>query len=482
MKPNELTLKQASEALAAKKLTSVELTTACLNEIEARDAELGAFLSVDREGALKMAKESDARYAKVESLSPLDGIPLAIKDNILVRGQKATAGSKMLENYTATYDATVIERLKAAGAVLIGKTNCDEFAMGSSGENSAFQKTKNPYDTSRVPGGSSSGSAVAVSANMAFGSLGSDTGGSIRLPAAFTGVVGLKPTYGRVSRYGAIAMASSLDQIGPFGKSVWDVAAIMTAIEGYDEKDATSAKEISAVPPELLSANMKGKKIGVPKEYFIDGMDPLVERCVRESIDAMKEMGAEIVDISLPHAKYALETYYIVMPAEVSSNLSRYDGIRYGTRLDGGSLEESYKKTRGELFGAEPKRRSMIGSYVLSAGYYDAYYDKAQRVRTLLRRDFEEAFKLCDVIVSPVSPTVAFKVGEKMADPIAMYLSDIYTVSANMAGIPGLSLPCGFAHGMPVGLQLMGKWFDEASILNVGLAFESQRDWRVHSY
>lgn len=480
MKPNELTIKAAGELMRDGKLTSAELVRACLDEIDRRDGELGAFLSVDREGAMKAASESDARYAKGEQRGDLDGIPIAVKDNILVQGMQATAASKILEHYTAAYDATVVERLKKAGAVIIGKTNLDEFAMGSSTENSAFKKTRNPHDVSRVPGGSSGGSAVAIAANMALGALGTDTGGSIREPASFCGIAGLKPTYGRVSRYGAIAMASSLDQIGPFAKTAYDAALIMGAMEGFDGKDATSARQIDAVPPQLLPTNMKGKRIGVPKEYFIDGMDPKVEKSVREAIAAMKEMGAEIVDISLPHTQYALECYYIIMPAEVSANLERYDGIRYGTRVNGATLEETYKKTRGQLFGAEPKRRIMIGSYVLSAGYYDAYYDKAQRVRSLLRKDFEEAFKRVDVIVSPTAPSVAFKFGEKTDDPIAMYLADIYTVSANLAGLPGISVPCGSVAGMPVGLQFMGKWFDEATMLGVAHVFEQERDWHAH--
>jgi len=478
MKLNEQSIYDLEALYLKKEVSPVDVTKSCLDEIQRRDGELGAFLSVNNE-VLKSAQESESRFQKGEELGPLDGVPIAVKDNILVSGMKCTAASKMLENYTATYDATVVERLKAAGAVIIGKTNLDEFAMGSSTENSAFKKTKNPYDESRVPGGSSGGSAVAVAAHMAAGALGTDTGGSIRQPASFCGLVGVKPTYGRVSRYGAIAMASSLDQIGAFGRSVYDATAILQTIAGQDVKDATSSPS-DAVIAELLSENMRGKKIGVPKEYFIDGMDPKVEKSVRSAIEAMKEMGAEIVEISLPHTQYALECYYIIMPAEVSSNLARYDGIRYGTRIDGASLEETYRKTRGELFGPEPKRRIVLGTYVLSSGYYDAYYDKAQRVRALLRKDFEEAYKKVDVIASPTTPSVAFKFGEKSADPISMYLSDIYTVSANLAAVPAVSLPCGFVNGLPVGLQLMGKWFDEATLLGVANVFEKNRDWRNH--
>lgn len=482
MKLNELTIKQAHVALREKRISPVGLTKACLEEIEKRDGELGAFLSVDSKGALKAAKESEKFLKAGEPRSRLEGIPLAIKDNILVAGQKATAGSRILENYTATYDATVIKRLKDAGAVILGKTNLDEFAMGSSTETSAFKKTKNPYDLDRVPGGSSGGAAVAVSAHLALGALGTDTGGSIRQPASFCGVVGLKPSYGRVSRYGAIAMASSLDQIGPLGKCVWDAAAMLEAIEGSDIKDATSVGEIETVPPELLPPSIEGKRIGVPKEYFIEGMDPAVEKAVRQAINQFQELDAEIVEISLPHTQYALEVYYIIMSAEVSSNLARFDGVRYGTRLAGTTLDEMYRLTRGKLFGPEPKRRIMMGTYVLSSGYYDAYYDKAQRVRTLLRQDFDKVFESVDCILSPTTPSVAFKLGEKIDDPIAMYLSDIYNVSANLAGLPGISLPCGLAHGMPVGLQLMGKPFDEETILAIANVYESKTDWRAHRF
>lgn len=479
MKLNELTIVAAHAGLMNGEFTSLALTEACLQEIEARDGELGAFLFVDAAGAREAAKASDARRAKGETLSRLDGIPVAVKDNILVSGMQATAGSKMLAEYVASYDATVVTKLKAAGAVILGKTNMDEFAMGSSNETSAFKKAKNPLDPTRVPGGSSGGSAVAVAAHMAFAALGTDTGGSIRQPASFCGVVGLKPTYGRVSRFGSIAMASSLDQIGTFTKTVEDAAIMLQILEGADPHDATSVA-VDATVPEALSQSLSGLRIGVPREYFVDGMDPLVAKSVREAIADMQEMGAEIVDISLPHTKHALACYYVIMPAEVSSNLARFDGIRYGTRIEGTTLEEGYRGTRGHLFGAEPKRRIMIGTYVLSSGYYDAYYDKAQRVRALLKQDFDAAWKQVDVIVSPTAPSVAFKFGEKIDDPIGMYLSDIYTVSTNLVGVPGISVPCGFAHGLPVGLQFMAKSFDERTLLRAAHAFSAQRNAAAH--
>ncbi|MFH0928222.1 MAG: Asp-tRNA(Asn)/Glu-tRNA(Gln) amidotransferase subunit GatA [bacterium] len=482
MKLNEWTIKQAAIALKSREVSSVDLTKACLEEIERVDPNLNAYLLVDADGALKAAREADKRLQRDEQQSRLDGIPLAIKDNILVAGLKATAGSKMLKNYTASYDATVVTRLKASGAVILGKTNMDEFAMGSSTENSAFQTTKNPFDYSRVPGGSSGGSAAAVSSHLAQGALGTDTGGSIRQPAALCGIVGLKPTYGRVSRYGAIAMASSLDQIGPLSKCVWDAAAILEAIEGADPNDATSAKGFETVPPELLLSDVKGKRLGLPKEYFIDGVDPAVQKAVEQAVTVFKEMGAEIVEISLPHASSALEVYYILMPAEVSSNLARFDGIRYGTRISANTLRETYRQTRGQLLGQEVKRRVMIGTYVLSSGYYDAYYEKAQKVRALIKQDFDDIWGRVDAVLSPTAPSTAFKFGEKINDPIAMYLSDIYTVSANLAGLPAISVPCGLANGLPVGMQLMGKPWSEATILSIAHVFESQTDWRAHRF
>ncbi|KKW28511.1 MAG: Glutamyl-tRNA(Gln) amidotransferase subunit A [Parcubacteria group bacterium GW2011_GWB1_52_7] len=417
----------------------------------------------------------DKKISAGEPLSALAGVPLALKDNILTKDLPATAGSKILEPYIASYDSTVAAKLKAAGAVILGKTNMDEFAMGSSTENSGFGPTKNPRDILRVPGGSSGGSAAAVAGDLAVAALGSDTGGSIRQPAAFTGVVGLKTTYGRVSRHGLIAMASSLDQIGPIAKTVEDAAILYQAIAGQDRYDATSA----AVPVEAMrEVPLAGLRIGVPREYFGAGLDPRVAKAIRASLNKFEAAGAILMDISLPHASYALPTYYIVMPAEVSANLARFDGLRYGFSASGsGNLLQLYKNTRDQGFGSEPKRRIMIGAYVLSHGYYDAYYLKAQKVRRLIRRDFENAFGGIDVIMGPTTPSVAFKFGEKSKDPLAMYLEDVYTVAVNLSGVPAISIPCGNIEEegkqLPVGLQIIGSWFDEARLLGVAKACES---------
>ena len=459
-----------------KEFSALEVAQAYFTHIETKDKEIGAYLSLAKDQAVKQAEQTDLSIARGEEPGMLAGVPMAIKDNILIEGQKATAGSKMLENYTAAYDATVISKLKSAGAVLLGKTNMDEFAMGSSTENSAFQKTRNPHDLERVPGGSSGGSAAAVAANMALASLGSDTGGSIRQPAAFCGVVGFKPTYGAVSRHGLIAMASSLDQIGPFAKTVEDAAIIFKAIVGKDKFDATSVD--TNYGDELLNPNLekiKGMTIGLPEEYFIGGVDPSVIKATEEVITSLKSLGVNFKKISLPHTKYALSCYYIIMPAEVSSNLGRLDGVRYGevtgvTRH--GSLAELYKKNRSHGFGPETKRRVILGTHVLSSGYYDAYYSKAQKVRRLIKQDFDQAFKEVDMIMTPVTPTVAFKFGEKTSDPLAMYLSDIFTIPANMAGIPAVSVPVKGTTGLPVGFQLMGKHWGETDILGVGQLYE----------
>ena len=461
-----------------KHISSEELVAACLKTIEGRNGELNALLGVS-ESALAEAREVDARRAAGESLGPLAGIPVVLKDNMLVKGWTATAGSKILETYRASYDSTVATRLKQAGAVLIGRANMDEFAMGSSNESSHFGAVKNPWDVTRVPGGSSGGSAVAVAGGFALAALGSDTGGSIRQPASLTGVVGLKPTYGRVSRYGLMSLASSLDQIGPFARTVEDAALVMQAIEGADPKDATSASDLETFAPEIASRDIKGLKVGVPKEYFVEGMDPEVKARVMDAVKAFESAGAEIVEISLPHSEYALAAYYIIQPAEASSNLGRYDGMRYGFSKTGRSLADTYERTRGDGFGAEVKRRIMLGAYTLSAGYRDAYYRKALKVRALIRRDFEEAFKRVDVIAAPTSPTVAWKIGEKFNDPLAMYLADIYTVSMNLSGNPAMSIPCGFAHGLPVGLQLIGKWFDEPTLYRTGMAYQAMTDWHT---
>jgi len=471
-------LKEIKKALLEKQISSEQLVQACFDRIKEHDHEIGAFLHLHEEAALAEARQVDLDRASGKEMLPLAGVPMAIKNNILVQGKKTTAGSKMLENYEAAYDATVVKHLRAAGMIIIGDTNLDEFAHGSSTENSAFFTTKNPWNTKKVPGGSSGGSAAAVASNFVPVALGSDTGGSIRQPAALCGVTGLKPTYGRVSRYGLIAMASSFDQIGPFGHSVDDVAEIFSVIVGNDEKDATSV-ESDVVVPELISQDVKGLRIGIPKEYFIEGMDSEVKKAVLAAAEIFKTNGAEIQEISLPHTEYAIATYYVVMPCEVASNLSRLDGIRYGHSAEGKNLLETYLAARGEGFGPEAKRRIMLGSFALSKGYADAYYKKALRVRSLIRQDFDEAFKHVDVILTPTSPTVAWDIGAKFADPLTMYLSDIYTVSANLAGIPALSLPCGFDQGLPIGLQLMAKPFDETCLFRAGKFYQSVTDWHL---
>jgi aspartyl-tRNA(Asn)/glutamyl-tRNA(Gln) amidotransferase subunit A len=468
------------EGLLTGEVTASALTEATLAAIERANPELNAFVTVDAEAARRAAAESDAYLAsRPEHLRSLEGVPIAVKDIILTKGLRTTACSRILGDFVPPYDATVVARLRAAGAVIIGKTNCDEFAMGSSNENSAFGAVRNPWDPARIPGGSSGGSAVAVAADLCAASLGTDTGGSIRQPASHSGVVGLKPTYGRVSRYGVVAFASSLDQVGPMAKSVDDCAWLFGVLAGHDPKDSTSARLPG--PRDLLpggagAADVRGLRLGVPREYFVAGADPEVERCVRDAIARLGAAGAELVDISLPHTEYAVSTYYLVATAEASSNLARYDGVRYGARVDAESLDALYARTRWEGFGAEVKRRIMLGTFVLSAGYYDAYYRKAQRVRTLIRRDFEAAFGTVDAIVTPVAPTPAFGLGEKVADPLSMYLADIYTIPCNLAGLPGLSVPAGLtAAGLPVGLQILGKPWDEATVLRVGAAWENVR-------
>jgi len=480
MNLDNLTIKRFHDGLVNKEFTALDVVTDFYKSIAQKDKEIGAYLSLQKDVALKQAELIDIAVAKGENVGMLAGVPLAIKDNMLIEGAPATAGSKILENYKATYDATVIAKLKKAGAIFLGKTNMDEFAMGSSTENSAFQKTKNPHDLTRVPGGSSGGSAAAVVANMALGALGSDTGGSIRQPAAFCGVVGLKPTYGAVSRYGLIAMASSLDQIGPFTHTVEDAAIMFNAIKGYDHYDATS---VDFDNRELSLAELKNKVVGIPNEYFIEGLELEVKNQVDEAINKIKSLGLKIKQISLPHTKYALSVYYIIMPAEVSSNLARFDGIRYG-KVNGvlrgvHNLAELYKKNRSLGFGSESKRRIILGTFVLSSGYYDAYYTKAQKVRALIKQDFDEAFKSVDIILTPVTPTTAFKFGEKTNDPLAMYLSDIFTIPANMAGLPAISIPVRSTMSpvanrlsLPVGFQLIGKHFHENDILGLGQLYE----------
>ena len=470
---HNLTIKSARELLDKGEISAVELASKCLAEIDSKNKELNAFLSINPERALGEAKEADKKI-KEGKTGMLTGIPLAIKDNILVKGDKCTAGSKILENFIAPYNATVIERLYRAGAVLLGKTNLDEYAMGSSTENSAYGPTKNPHDKSRVPGGSSGGSAAAVASNMCLGALGTDTGGSIRQPASFCGVVGLKPTYGAVSRFGAVALGSSLDQIGPFAKTVEDTAFIFDVISGDDPLDSTTIPNSARPAPDSSDLSIKDLKIGIPKEYFeAKGLNKEVGDAVKKAINWFESQGAEIKEISLPHTEYSLAAYYIIQPAECSTNLARYDGIRYGKSAGDGDLLSLYSKSRGKYLGLETQRRIMIGTYTLSSGYYDAYYSKAQKVRTLIKKDFMDAFEKVDVIMSPTSPTTAFKLGEKTSDPLKMYAADIFTVTANLAGVCGLSVNCGKINGLPVGLQILGPWFGENLLFKVGSFHES---------
>lgn len=476
-----LTVHEAARLLARREVSSTELTRAVLDRIEAVQGRLNAFVTVTAELALEQAREADERLTRGEGVTPLTGIPAAIKDVICTRGVRTTCGSRMLENFVPPYDATVIERLKAAGLVMVGKTNMDEFAMGSSGENSYFGPTRNPWDEERVPGGSSSGSAAAVAADACLYALGSDTGGSIRQPAALCGIVGLKPTYGRVSRYGLVAFASSLDQIGPMTKDVTDAALVLQAIAGHDPRDSTSAPVEVPDYAASLVPDLKGLRLGVPREYMGEGVEEGVRRAVEEAIDRLQELGAEVDrEVSLPSTPYALACYYIIAPSEASANLARYDGVKYGySYTEGASMWENMERTRQFGFGAEVKRRIMLGTYALSAGYYDAYYLKAQKVRTLIRREFEAAFQRCDALVTPVSPTPAFRLGEKVADPLQMYLSDVFTIPVNIAGLPSISVPCGFSQGLPVGLQVIGRPFDEPTILRVAYAYEQATDWHL---
>jgi len=481
MELTELTITQAHEGLVKKEFSALELCQAYLDKIKNDNKKINAFLIINEDLAISQAKKIDEMILEGREMPVLAGIPFAIKDNILVENIKCTAGSKILENYIAPYDAQVIKKLKEKEAVILGKTNLDEFAMGSSTENSAFGSTRNPYDLSRVPGGSSGGSAAAVAANLCLFALGSDTGGSIRQPASFCGVVGLKPTYGAVSRYGLIAFASSLDQIGPLTKTVEDCQIVFEAIKSEDEMDSTSVKLNSKSeilnPKQIQNSKFKIKnlRIGVPKEYFIKGMDEEVERVIKEAIKRYEELGAKIVEVNLPHTEYALPCYCIIAPSEASANLARYDGIKYGmsnVKSKTSNLLDVYLDTRGEGFGAEVRRRIMLGTYALSAGYYEAYYLRAQKVRTLIKDDFGRAFKEVDAIFTPVSPTPAFKLGEKIEDPLKMYLSDIFTVSVNLAGLPAVSIPCGKVNNLPVGLQIIGKPFEEEKILAIGKILE----------
>ncbi len=475
---NQLTIHQAHQLLKTKKLSSVELTKASLERIHQLEPKLHALVTITKESALKQAQKADELIA-TGNIHPLTGIPMVIKDNMCTKGIRTTCSSKMLENFVPPYNATVIEKLNDCGAVVIGKSNMDEFAMGSSTEHSAFFPTHNPWDLSRVPGGSSGGSAVAVAAGEAICALGSDTGGSIRQPAGFCSVTGLKPTYGRVSRYGLVAFASSLDQIGPLTQDVTDCALVLNAIAGYDTRDSTSVPYPTPDYTQCLTADLNGLNIGVPKEYFVEGMQAEVETAIRAAIKKLEELGVRVEwEVALPHTPYALAAYYIIAPSEASANLARYDGVKYGfSYQDASNMWEAMEKTRQYGFGAEVKRRIMLGTYALSAGYYDAWYLKAQKVRTLIRREFDQAFEKFDALVTPTSPTVPFKIGEKVDDPLQMYLSDVCTLPINIAGLPAISIPAGFADGLPIGLQIIGKPFSEETILKIAHAYQQATDW-----
>jgi len=475
---HDLSLREAVTRVRQRAVSAADVTRAALARIAAVDTGIGAFLTLNEVEAIAAAEAIDRRIAAGQDPGSLAGIPIAVKDNICTAGLRTTAGSRILERFVPAFDATVTARLRAAGAVVVGKANCDEFGMGSSTENSALGTTRNPWDPARVPGGSSGGSAVAVAAREAYGALGTDTGGSVRLPSAFCGVVGLKPTYGRVSRYGVIAYASSLDQVGPLARDVADVAVLLQAIAGHDAADSTASPRPVPSYAAALDGKVKGLRLGLPREYFVEGMQPEVESAVRAAVDHLANLGAIIEPVSLPHTEYAIATYYLIATAEASSNLARYDGVRYGLREARAVLGEMYEATRARGFGAEVKRRIMLGTYALSAGYYDAYYLKAQQVRTLIRMDFQKVFDMCDALVTPVSPTTAFRLGEKTADPVTMYLSDIFTISVNLAGLPALALPCGADKaGLPIGLQVIGRPFDEETVLRVGHAYEQSTEW-----
>ena len=479
MKLYELTIHEASDLLKAREISSQELTRAVLERIESVEKKVGAYITVAAETAIKQAELADKEISR-GNISPLTGIPLSVKDLICTKGLRTTCASRILENFTPQYDAFVIKKLKKAGAVIVGKTNMDEFAMGSSTENSGMKTTSNPWDLTCIPGGSSGGSAAAVAADMCLGSLGSDTGGSIRQPASHCGVVGMKPTYGRVSRFGLVAFASSLDQIGPLAKDVLDCALLMNAIAGYDPADSTSVPEDVPDYTSFSNKGLSGMTIGIPMEYnAAQGLDPEVLAAIKNAVNVIEGLGAKCVEVTLPHTKYAVAAYYVIAPSEASSNLARYDGVKYGFRdKEKKSLIDMYRSTRSKGFGAEVKRRIILGTYSLSSGYYDAYYKKASQVRTLIMEDFKNIFQSCDLILSPVAPTPAFKIGEKIDDPLTMYLSDIFTLSANLAGIPGISVPCGFSStGLPIGLHLMGRHFEEKKLFTAAYNFEQATDF-----
>jgi len=473
------TIAELAKGLQAKEFSSVELTQGYLDRIKRLDPTLNSYITVVEDGAIAQAKAADARIANGDAV-PMTGIPLAQKDIFCTNGVRTSCGSKMLDNFIAPYDATVIDRFNQAGTVMLGKTNMDEFAMGSSNETSFYGPVKNPWDTRAVPGGSSGGSAACVAARLAAGATGTDTGGSIRQPAALCGITGIKPTYGRVSRYGMIAFASSLDQAGTMTQTAEDSAMMLNVMAGFDERDSTSLDKPVPDYTAKLNDDLKGLKIGLPKEYFAEGLDSDVAKTVEAAIEEYKKLGAEIVDISLPNSSLSVPAYYVVAPAECSSNLSRFDGVRFGYRCEGPKdLEDLYKRSRGEGFGPEVKRRIMVGAYALSAGYYDAYYLKAQKIRRLISDDFKHAFTKVDVIMAPTTPTVAFHIGEKVDDPITMYLSDINTIAVNLAGLPGMSIPAGFSHGLPVGLQIIGNYFEESRLLNVAHQYQQVTDWHT---
>ncbi len=480
----DLGVREAAARIRRRELSATELVRAALDRTAAVEPQVGAFLTVNDAGALAAAEAIDRRIAAGDDPGPLGGIPVGVKDLSCTAGVRTTAGSRILEHFVPAYDATVVARLRQAGAVVLGKLNCDEFAMGSSNENSAFHATRNPWSAAHVPGGSSGGSAAAVAARQVPASLGTDTGGSIRLPAAFCGVVGIKPTYGRVSRFGVIAFASSLDQVGPLARDVGDAALLLEAIAGPDAADATASPRPVPAYTDALASGVRGMRLGLPREYFVEGVQPEVDAAVRAAVAELERLGATVEPVSLPHTEYAVATYYLVATAEASSNLARFDGVRYGLREagSGSSLAEMYERSRGAGFGREVQRRIMLGTYALSAGYYDAYYVKAQQVRTLIRRDFEQAFTRCDALVTPVAPATAFRLGEKTGDPLTMYLSDIFTISVSLAGLPALVVPCGADHaGLPIGLQVIGRAFDEATLLRIGAAFEQASDWHRRS-
>ena len=474
----EKTAHELHELLQDKKISAVELAENIFERIDEKEKNIDAFLEITKNQALETAKIVDDKISRGEKISALEGIPCAIKDNICTKGMKTTCASKILENFVPPYDATVITKLKAQNSVITGKLNMDEFAMGGSTENSAYKITKNPYDVERVPGGSSGGSAAAVASGESIFALGSDTGGSIRQPASFCGVVGLKPTYGRVSRYGLVAYASSLDQIGPVTRDVTDCANVLNIIAGHDEMDSTSTAANVPDFTKSLIADVKNLKIGLPKEYFVKGIDSDVEKAVKDAAKVFESLGAEISEISLPHTDFAISTYYLIAPAEAATNLERYDGVSYGARVDGADVVEMMTNTRTEKFGEEVKRRIIIGNYALSAGYYDAYYLKALKVRTLIQKDFTDAFKNVDVILAPTAPTAAFKIGEMISDPLKMYLQDVCTVPLNLAGLPGISIPCGFTkNNLPIGFQLIGKALDEETILKAAFTYEQNQNF-----